>query len=89
MVLLAVVALIVVVIIAAGIDAAIYAGKVHAGVSVSGVSLGGLTEDEATATLTRHISEGTEDRGADHERRPLLGHHSRGRGRRPSTRPRR
>jgi len=57
-ILLAVAALIVVVVIAAGIDAAVYAGKVHAGVSVSGVSLGGLTEDEATATLTRHISEG-------------------------------
>jgi vancomycin resistance protein YoaR len=39
------------------IDSALYRGKVHAGVSVSGVTLGGLTEDEATAALTRYVTE--------------------------------
>ena len=57
-VLLAVSALVFVVIVAALIDAAVYAGKVHAGVSVCGFSLAGLTEEEATAALTRYVSEG-------------------------------
>jgi vancomycin resistance protein YoaR len=57
-VLLAVASLLFLVIVAAAIDAAVYAGKVHAGVSVAGVHLGGLTEDEATAALSRFVTEG-------------------------------
>jgi vancomycin resistance protein YoaR len=57
-ILLAVGSLAVAVILAAVVDAAVYSSKVHAGVSVGGVDLAGLTEDEATAALTRYVAEG-------------------------------
>jgi len=38
------------------IEAAVSSNKVHPGISVSGIDLGGLTEDEATATLAKHVS---------------------------------
>jgi vancomycin resistance protein YoaR len=57
-ILIGVSSLVVLVILAAVIDAAIYSAKVHAGVSVDGVSLAGLTEEEATAALTRFVLEG-------------------------------
>jgi len=43
------------------IDSVLYYGKVHAGISVSGLSLSGLTRDEATAALTRALSDAGDD----------------------------
>ena len=39
------------------IDSALYYGKIHAGVSISDRSMSGLTKDEATASLTRLVSD--------------------------------
>ena len=56
-ILIAVVSLAIVVVLVAVVDSAVYAGKAHIGVHVAGVSVAGLTEDEATAALTRYVAD--------------------------------
>lgn len=43
------------------IDSALYYNKIHAGVTISGRHMSGLTNDEATATLTRLVEEAAQN----------------------------